>query len=144
MSMMKTIAMKAALLMTVAVAGAGCASSVRNMAEVTPAQRLVAPGDQALVVFVRPSKYAYGVSANILDEQGRFLGDTPAKGHFAVALPPGRHMLVVWAENTDALDVELAPGRNLLRRGRGHDGRLLRADAPEGDRVDDAELRQAR
>lgn len=99
------------LLLAIAMLAIGCASSARNMIEVNPPQRLVAPADGALIVFVRPSKFGFAVSANILDEQGRFLGDTPAKGHFVAALPPGRHMVVVWAENTDALDLELAPGK---------------------------------
>lgn len=34
-----------------------------------------------------------------------------AKREFAVALPAGRHVLVVWAENTEALLADLAPGR---------------------------------
>jgi len=92
----------------------GCAASVptaRNMVEVTPPRPLTAPADSAVVVFVRPSKFAWGISANIIDEQGHFLGDSPAAGHFAAVVPPGRHMFVVWAENTDALDAELAPGK---------------------------------
>ena len=89
----------------------GCASSARNMIEINPPHPFVAPADGALLVFVRPSKFGWAVSANILDEQGRFLGDAPAKGHFVAAMPAGRHMLVIWAENTDAMDVELAPGK---------------------------------
>ena len=81
------------------------------MAEVIPPRPIAAPPDQAVVVFVRPSNLAYAVSANILDETGRFLGDMPARGHFAASLPPGRHMLIVWAENTDAMTVSLLPGR---------------------------------
>ena len=91
----------------------GCVTTTqaRNMVEVAPPQRLVAPADAALVVFVRPSKFAFAIAANIIDEQGRFLGDSPAAGHFAAILPPGRHMFVVWAENTDAIDADLAPGK---------------------------------
>ena len=92
----------------------GCAAQIpqaRNMAQVNPPQPLAAPADRALVVFVRPSRYAWGLSANILDEQGHFLGDSPASGHFTALLPPGHHMFVVWAENTDAIDAELAPGK---------------------------------
>jgi hypothetical protein len=101
------------LMWLLAALAGGCSttSAARNMVEVTPSQRLVAPTDAALVVFVRPSKFAYAIAANIIDEQGRFLGDSPAKGHFAAILPPGRHMFVVWAENTDVIDAELAPGK---------------------------------
>jgi|SRR6185312_10524096 len=92
----------------------GCAAQVpqaRNMAQVTPPRPFSAPADRALVVFVRPSRYAWGISANIIDEQGHFLGDSPASGNFAALLPPGHHMFVVWAENTDAIDADLAPGK---------------------------------
>jgi hypothetical protein len=91
--------------------GACASTSARFMAEVAPPQPIVAPPGQAMVVFVRPSNLAFAVSANILDESGRFLGDIPAKGHFAAPMPPGRHMLVIWAENTDAMTVNLLPGR---------------------------------
>jgi hypothetical protein len=99
-----------ALLWIAVAASSGCASAARYMTEVKPPQRLTAPPGSALVIFVRPSKLAFAISANIIDEQGRFLGDTPAKGYFAAALPPGRHMFVVWAENTDALVADLLPG----------------------------------
>jgi hypothetical protein len=92
---------------------AGCFSEVsaRSMTEIKPPQPIAASPNQAMVVYVRPTKQAYAISANILDENGRFLGDMPAQGHFAVALPPGRHTFVVWAENTDALSAELMPGK---------------------------------
>jgi hypothetical protein len=92
--------------------GAGCgAASSPYMRASEPPQPLRAAADSALVVFVRPSGFAYGVGANILDENGRFLGDAMAQSHFAVVMPPGRHMFAVWAENTDAVGAELAPGR---------------------------------
>ena len=89
----------------------GCASAARYMEEVHPSRKIVAPPDLATVVFVRPSKLAFAVSANIIDEGGRFIGDIPAKGHFAAVVPPGHHTFVIWAENTDALSADLAPGR---------------------------------
>ena len=101
--------MRLACLLVVLVGG--CASSARNMVEISPPQPLVAPADAAVVVFVRPSKFAWAVSANVLDERGRFLGDAVAKGHFAAVVPAGHHVFVIWAENTDAIGAELAPGR---------------------------------
>jgi hypothetical protein len=91
--------------------GCGTTSTARFMAEVVPPQPIAAPPDRAVVVFVRPSNIAWAIAANILDENGRFLGDMPAKGHFSVAVPPGPHMFVIWAENTDALSATLLPGR---------------------------------
>lgn len=89
----------------------GCGSAARYMVEQKPPVALRPSPGQALVVFVRPSKFAWAVSANILDGRGTFLGDMPAKGHFGVSLPAGQHLFVVWAENTDALVANLAPGR---------------------------------
>ncbi len=76
-----------------------------------PSRSIAAPPGQALVVFVRPSSYAPASGATILDEQGRFVGDSAAASHFAVAVPPGRHLFAVWAENTDAIEIDAAPGR---------------------------------
>jgi hypothetical protein len=98
------------LLLLAAGCGASNASG-RYMAEMTPPRPLVPPADAALVVFVRPSAYAFGIGANVLDERGRFLGDSTARGHFVAVMPPGKHMFVVWAENTDAVAADLLPGR---------------------------------
>src|SRR5687767_12354043 len=81
----------------------GCASTARYMFEVKPARQLAAPPDAALMVFIRPSKMAFGVAGNIIDENGHFMGDAAAKGHFAVPVAPERHTFIIWAENTDAL-----------------------------------------
>src|SRR5947209_1481562 len=107
---MRASATRACPLLLLLLAG-GCATSTRNMVQINPPRRLMAPPDQALVVFVRPSAFAWAVSANVLDESGRFLGDATARGHFAAVVPPGRHLLIIWAENTDVLEAELAPGR---------------------------------
>lgn len=66
---------------------------------------------EALVVFVRPSEFASGIGCTILDEEGRFVGQSPAHTHFAVSMPPGPHMFISWAENVDALQADLAPGK---------------------------------
>jgi hypothetical protein len=108
---MKTHALRISFLLLAAVVASGCGSAARYMVEQKPPVPLAPAPGKAMVVFVRPSKWAYAVSANIIDQNGTFLGDIPAKGHFAVSLPPGQHLLVVWAENTDALAVDLAPGK---------------------------------
>jgi hypothetical protein len=60
---------------------------------------------------VRPSHFAWAIGANVLDENGRFLGDALAGGWFAAAMSPGHHEFTVWAENTDAISADLVPGR---------------------------------
>jgi hypothetical protein len=92
---------------------AGCSFHVDSPA-MRPAegvQSLKAGDGQALVVFVRPSAYAFAIGGNILDENGKFLGDSLAQSYFAVPMAPGHHLFTVWAENTDAISADLAAGR---------------------------------
>jgi hypothetical protein len=101
------------LLLALILATAGCATtgSSEFMRAVEAPLPLKSPADQALVVFVRPSKFAFAVGANLLDENGRFLGDSLAESYFAVTLKPGHHEFTVWAENTDVIAADLAPGK---------------------------------
>ncbi len=71
---------------------------------------LVAPPDAALVVFLRPSGYGRGVATTILDDRGAFLGDSIGETQFAVAVPPGQHVFLSWAENTAPLQGNFLPG----------------------------------
>jgi len=89
----------------------GCAATSPYMHSQPPSP-LIRPGpNQAQVVFVRPSSFAFGLKFTILDHSGRFLGDSLPRSQFAVMVPPGRHVFIVWAENTAALRADLAPGR---------------------------------
>jgi len=88
-----------------------CGTSARFMMEVHPPRPIAAQADAAAIVFVRPSKLAFAVSANIIDEQAHFIGDIPAAGHFSAMVAPGHHVFVIWAENTDALVADLLPGK---------------------------------
>ena len=47
----------------------------------------------------------------IVDEKGRFLGDSEADGHFAVRVPPGQHVFVSWSESTPAMRVSVVAGK---------------------------------
>lgn len=69
------------------------------------------PPGTAGVVFIRPSGWAPGVLMTILDDQGRFIGDSSAGSCFATPVPAGKHLFIGWAENTAALQAELLPGR---------------------------------
>jgi hypothetical protein len=89
----------------------GCAARSRYMQPVPATAVLQPPPGQALVVFVRPSSFARSMRFTVLTSRGQFLGDSLPSSHFAVALPPGQHVFLVWAENTGALRAELAPGR---------------------------------
>lgn len=89
---------------------AGCAAQSKYMQE-TAAGPIVAQPDAATVVFVRPSGFAGGLRATILDEKGRFLGDSLPESYFAVNVTPGEHVFISWAENTGALRANVAAGK---------------------------------
>lgn len=80
---------------------------MRERASVAPQP---AAGD-ATVVFVRPSGYASTQLFRIIDDQGRFIGDSRASSWFAVHLPAGRHVFVAHADNTAPMVANLAAGR---------------------------------
>lgn len=69
------------------------------------------PPGTASVVFVRPSGWASSVVMTIMDDQGRFIGDSTAGSCFATPVPAGKHLFIGWAENTAALQAELSPGQ---------------------------------
>jgi hypothetical protein len=89
----------------------GCGGDPAFMREISPPQPLRSPPGAGLVVFVRPSGVAGFRHCEILDENGNFLGRSWAASHFAVAVPPGRHMFVSWGEDTDGIDIDVAPGK---------------------------------
>jgi hypothetical protein len=93
-----------------ALALAGCASS-EYMHEVPPGRAIAAAPDRATVVFVRPSGFGFAIKTTILDEHGGFVGESLPQSQFAVSLPPGKHLFIAWAENTGALQADLAPGK---------------------------------
>jgi hypothetical protein len=97
--------------MLLALSGSSCAYHSEYMTEgSSPEQWRPSPG-QSLVVFIRPSGYAAGFGATILDDKGQFLGDATAEARFAAPMPPGRHVFIIWSENTDALVADLAPNK---------------------------------
>jgi hypothetical protein len=100
-----------ALAIAVATASAGCAATSDHMREVASAEPPAAPAGSATVIFVRPSGYAGGIKTTILDEHGGFLGDSLPESQFSVAVPAGKHLFVSWAENTGALQADLAAGK---------------------------------
>lgn len=99
------------IVLSLALLVVGCVGSSQYMQPSQSPLSLRPPADRAVVVFVRPSHFAFAINANVLDENGRFLGDAVAGGYFAVAVPPGHHEFVVWAENTDAVAADVVAGR---------------------------------
>lgn len=88
----------------------GCSASSQYMHEAA-APSLAPAADKATVVFIRHSGMARGIRTTILDEHGDFVGDSLASSWFTRTYDPGKHMFVAWAENTDVLQADLAPGK---------------------------------
>jgi hypothetical protein len=77
-------------------------------AAVSPAQLAPKPG-MAMVVFVRPGLTANPFGAIVIaDEHGRFLGESRARTHFTVEVPPGEHYFVGLRSNTVVVHATLA------------------------------------
>lgn len=90
----------------------GCGGHSELMADAPPGSRALGPvPDRATVVFIRPGMLGFLVNFTILDHQGNFLGESVAKSHFAIEVPPGQYFFLAKAENTDALRATLAEGR---------------------------------
>ncbi len=68
------------------------------------------PPNTGMVVFVRPSTWGGNATADILDETGHWVGRTSGGARFVVVEPPGPHMFTIWGENTDVVQVDVAPG----------------------------------
>jgi hypothetical protein len=89
---------------------AGCSASSDYMRPIAP-PTLAAKAETATVVFLRPSGFAAGISTTILDDKGRFLGDSLPESYFVSQVPAGEHVFIAWAENTAALRANLMPGK---------------------------------
>jgi hypothetical protein len=96
---------------TFGLSAAGCVATSKYMIEPSLPVPTVAPPNAAVVVFVRPSHYGQSVATTILDDHGFFMGDSIAGTEFSVALAPGPHLFLSWAENTASLSASLLPGR---------------------------------
>jgi len=105
--------LRRARLLLLAVFAAGCAARSSYMVETTVTSAQIQPSaEMAVVTFIRPSRYALLMSPAILDENAHFLGACEARSRFSVAMRPGHHVFVVWAENADAIVADLAPGKH--------------------------------
>jgi hypothetical protein len=98
----------------VALAGAGCAGTVKNMREVESVNTAPAPSE-AVVVFIRPSGMAYGVQSVVCEvpdgQRARLVGIVAAKKKVAYRLPAGMHTFMVLGESADFMEARLAAGK---------------------------------
>ena len=71
----------------------------------------LAPPNRARVVFVRTTS-GVGGAYLVIDENGRFLGESAAGTRFSVWVAAGAHYFIAWGSGTtEALHATLAPGR---------------------------------
>ena len=103
--------MKPSLLAAAFTLSTACAAHSSYMAETLTSASVAPDATTAVVTFIRPSRYAMLQVPTILDEHAHFVGECDAASKFSIAVSPGRHVFVVWAENADALVADLAPGK---------------------------------
>ena len=102
-----------ALLLTAAcLLFAGCAGTqTRFMSRAGRMVPIDIEPDKATVVFLRPSGYGRVARFFVVDGEGQYLGDVQGKEYFVHQFAPGSHKFVSWAENSEMLEADLAPGK---------------------------------
>lgn len=88
----------------------GCQAHSPHMAA-GPRNTIEASHDQATVVFIRPKYQPSSVKVTIIDEKGRYLGESLPESYFAVKMPPGDHVIIGYTDTTHALKASLAAGK---------------------------------
>ncbi|HEX6767016.1 MAG TPA: hypothetical protein VF103_16080 [Polyangiaceae bacterium] len=90
---MKTLAV--ALLVAAAMPIA-CGNATRSEVRSLPDRFDTVPEGQSLVVFSRPEEQEWGSAFMVVNEDGKFVADVPAKSRVHVVVPAGRHTFVGW------------------------------------------------
>lgn len=102
----------ASLLLVIALVHLGCVAKSKYMAEASaPAPPLGPAPGMASVVFMRPSGLGGAITFMIIDQNGHFVGDSTAGGHFSAELPPGEYLFIAEGENTAVMHANLGPDR---------------------------------
>jgi len=66
--------------------------------------------DKALVYFMRPSGFGFGINFQIWDGN-TFIGLSQAKSYFGYECNPGTHLFIGMAENKTGIEAELEAGK---------------------------------
>lgn len=108
--MTSRVVLSACVALGLSLGALGCQASSPHMA---PGARstIDAAHDQATVVFIRPAYYASSVKVTIVDEKGRYLGESLPESYFTVKMPPGEHLIVGFTDTTHALKANLVAGK---------------------------------
>ena len=87
----------------------GCAGQSGYMVTATPVAGPSA--GKALVYFMRPSSYGFGINFQIWDGD-HFVGLSQARSYFAYECDPGTHLFIGIAENKVALEANVEAGKS--------------------------------
>lgn len=89
----------------------GCIATTDAMRPLGGPVPLQPEPERATVVFVRPSIGARETVITVVDEAGRYLGDSSALGCFAAQVTPGAHTFIGFADNMGIVAADVEAGR---------------------------------
>ena len=105
--------MKILAALTAALALSACMSD-RMAAVAEPPMVTAPPADKAVMVFLRPSTFGFGVQSSVFDvteSRPIFVGIVSSTSKIAYASPPGVRRFMVLGESADFMDAQLDPGK---------------------------------
>lgn len=102
--------MLVAAAMVASLGAAGCTPPKSAVMSPAPRNTVEAPADAATVIFVRPSFYAAAVKVLVVDEKGRFLGESIAESYFPVKVPAGEHKFYAVTDTVAPMKATLQNG----------------------------------
>lgn len=105
--------MKALAGLAAALALTACMSN-RMAAIPEPAIVTAPPADKAVLVFLRPSTFGFGIQSSVFDvteSPPTFVGIVSSTSKIAYASPPGARRFMVVSESADFMDAELEAGK---------------------------------
>ena len=93
----------------------GCAGTSNYMQDVTDPNIAYTPAaDEAVVVFMRPSTFAFAIDSGVFDvttEKNDVIGIVSAKKKLAHRTTPGKHLFMVTGESADFMQADLDAGK---------------------------------
>ena len=99
------------LIIVVILAAIGISGCVGHSVYMRKAPELLRPTeDKALVRFMRPSGYGFGINFNILDGD-KDIGNSVARSQFDYLTIPGKHLFIATSENKTFLTADLEAGK---------------------------------
>lgn len=107
--------MKLTLVFTIVVLLFGCAGSTKYMRDVAdPGISYMPVADEVVVVFMRPSGFAFAIQAAVFDAtsaENKLVGIVSAKKKVAYRTKPGKYLFMVIGESADFMRADLEAGK---------------------------------